>query len=86
MVYTVFFKVYFKSDSLKLYRVIFLQDIFEICFHHLPNCTCVYFIKKIRLIVQELRETIQNFINNIIVESVHKRSWDDPTIYKLVFG
>ena len=41
--------------------------------------------RKFRLIVQELGETIQNFINNLIVEAGHKLLCDDPTICGLIF-
>ena len=41
--------------------------------------------RKFRLIVQELGETIQNFINNLIVEAGHKLLCDDPTICGLNF-
>ena len=46
-VYAVFFKEFLKLKSAKLYRVVFLQDVFETCFHYLPNCTRFYFVTKV---------------------------------------
>ena len=35
---------------------------------------------------EELRETIQNFINNLKVEAGHKLLCDDPTMCGLIFA
>ena len=35
---------------------------------------------------EELRKTIQNSINNLIVEAGHKLLCDDPTIRGLIFA
>ena len=35
--------------------------------------------------MQELGETIQNFMNNLIVKAGHKLLCDDPTIPGLIF-
>ena len=59
-VYTVFFKVFLKSDSVKLYRVMFFQDVFKTCLYHLLNCTYFLFHKENLCLGEEL--TQQTFV------------------------
>ena len=51
----------------------FIQVVFETCFHRLLNIYMyLYKYFKFRLIVQELRETFQNRVINLIVEAARK--------------
>ena len=69
----IFFEVFLKSDSVKIYRVMFIQVVFETCFHRLLNIYMyLYKYFKFRLIVQELRETFQNRVINLTVEAARK--------------